>query len=94
MKIITFECEDDYEAEKLASLVSVQKDGTVWVTGVAAVVGNEVVLQLKDRSSHSVVLGTDGEAKKLEHLLSDVIGGRVVIRASARSGKTAEVTID
>lgn len=29
MKTLEFECDDRYEAEKLASLVSVQKDNTV-----------------------------------------------------------------
>ena len=94
MKTITFECEDKYEAEKLASLVSIQKDGTVWVTGVAAVIGNEIVLQLKDRSSHAVVLQTDKEAKKLERMLSDVFGGRATLRNSSSTGKITEIAID
>jgi hypothetical protein len=42
--LMKFECEDHYEAEKLASLMSVQKDNTVWVSGLEAVVGNEVVI--------------------------------------------------
>jgi hypothetical protein len=94
MKTISFECEDEYEAEKLASLVSIQKDGTVWVTGVAAVVRNEIVLQLKDRSSHAVVLKTDKEAKGLERMLSDVFSGRVAISSSGANGRTTEITID
>ena len=56
MKTLNFECDDRYEAEKLASLMSVQKDNTLWVSSIQAVVGNEIVIQLKDRSSHSVVL--------------------------------------
>ncbi|HYY41047.1 MAG TPA: hypothetical protein VE692_07335, partial [Nitrososphaera sp.] len=56
MKTVKFECDDHYEAEKLAGLMSVQKDNTVWVSGVVAVLGNEIVLQLKDRSSHAVML--------------------------------------
>ena len=94
MKILTFECEDNYEAEKLASLVSIQKDGTVWVTGVAAVIGNEIVLQLKDRSSHAVVLRTDKEAEKLGRLLSEVFGGRATLRNSSATGKITEIAID
>jgi hypothetical protein len=94
MKTLTFECEDNYEAEKLASLISVQKDGTVWVTGVAALIGNEIVLQLKDRSSHAVVLRTNKEAENLGRMLSDVFGGRATLRNSSSYGKIAEIAID
>jgi hypothetical protein len=94
MKTLTFECEDNYEAEKLASLISVQKDGTVWVTGVATVIGNEVVVQLKDKSSHAVVLKSSEDAEKLRKLLSDVFLGRVVVRASDSSDRIAEIVID
>jgi short-subunit dehydrogenase len=94
MKTLTFECEDNYEAEKLASLISVQKDGTVWVTGVATVIGNEVVVQLKDKSSHAVVLKSSEDAEKLRKLLSDVFLGRVVVRSSDSSDRKAEIVID
>jgi len=56
MKTIKFECDDRYEAEKLASLVSIQKDDSVYVDDVAAVVGYEIVVKLKDRSSHAIQL--------------------------------------
>jgi hypothetical protein len=94
MKTLTFECEDNYEAEKLASLISVQKDGTVWVTGVATVIGNEVVVQLKDKSSHAVVLKSSEDAEKLRKLLSDVSLGRAVVRTSDSSDRIAEIVID
>lgn len=94
MKTLVFECEDNYEAEKLASLVSVQKDGTVWVTEVATVIGNEVVLQLKDRSSHAVVLKNRSEAEKLRQALSDVFDGRLVMQSSSSVGKTTEIIVD
>jgi len=94
MKTLTFECEDKYEAEKLASLISVQKDGTVWVTGVATVIGNEVVVQLKDKSSHAVVLKSSEDAEKLRKLISDVFLGRAVVRTSDSSDRIAEIVID
>ena len=93
MTTLKFECEDNYEAEKLASLVSVQKDGTFWVTGVAAVIGNEIVIQLKDKSSHAVVLMTGSEAEKLRRFLSDVLEGRAAITTSEVSGHFTEITI-
>lgn len=94
MKTFIFECDDHYEAEKLASLLSVQKDGTVWVAGIAAVVGKELVIQLRDRSSHAVILKSHGDADRLKALLSDVSAGKVVIKASESSGTKATITVD
>lgn len=94
MKSLKFECEDNYEAEKLASLVSIQKDGTVWVSGIATVIGNEIVVQLKDRSSHAVLLSSGPEVEKLRKLLSDVLLGKTIIRSSDFSGRVAEIVID
>jgi hypothetical protein len=93
MKTLQFECDDRYEAEKLASLVSIQKDNTVWVTGVEAVVGNEIVIQLKDRSSHAVLLKDEQTVMRLNSLLMDVLGGQIKIQSSSCLGSVAGITI-
>ncbi len=94
MKSIKFECEDRYEAEKLAGLVSVQKDETVYVDGVAAVVGNEIVIKLKDKSSHAVLLKDKENVDRLRSLLLDVVTGKEKIRSSDFSGPVAEIVLD
>ena len=93
MKTVKFECEDSYEAEKLAGLVSVQKDETVYVDGVAAVVGNEIVIKLKDRSSHAVLLKDRENVDRLKWLLLDVVKGKIKIRSSDFAGSVAEITL-
>ena len=94
MKTHEFECEDEYEAEKLASLASVQKDGSVWLTAVVRVIGKEIVLQLKDKSSHAVILRTEGEAKKLGLVLSDVFVGKASLISSRSLGRHTEIVFD
>lgn len=94
MKTLRFECEDDYEAEKLAGLISVQKDGTVLVSGIAAIFGNEIVIQLKDRSSHAVLLNSRPEVEKLSRLLSEVLLGKAIVLSSESSGRLTEIVID
>lgn len=94
MKTLKFLCDDRYEAEKLASLVSMQKDGTVYVVGVTAVIGDEVVVKLKDKSSHAVVMKDKENVKKLEELLRDVAAGKVAILSSDFSGSTAEISVE
>jgi len=93
MKTIEFECEDRYEAEKLASLMSVQKDNTVWVSGVEAVIGNEIVIQLKDRSSHSVLLKDEQTVVRLKSFLADLLGGQIKIQSSIYLGSITGIMI-
>ena len=93
MKTVEFECEDRYEAEKLASLMSVQKDNTVWVSRVEAVIGNEIVIQLKDRSSHAVLLKDEQTVMMLKSFLTDLLGGQVKIQSSIYLGSVARITI-
>jgi hypothetical protein len=93
MKTVEFECEDRYEAEKLASLMSVQKDNTVWVSRVEAVIGNEIVIQLKDRSSHAVLLKDEQTVMRLKSFLTDLLGGQIKIQSSMYLGSVAGITI-
>jgi hypothetical protein len=93
MKTIKFECDDPYEAEKLASLISVQKDNTVWVSGVVAVVGNEIVLQLKDWSSHAVMVKDKETVDRLKSFVIDVIKGKIRIHSSDFVESVTGITI-
>ncbi len=93
MKTVKFQCDDRYEAEKLAGLVSVQKDGIAYVAGISAVIGNEVVVKLKDKSSHAVVMKDKDNVKKLEELIHDVAAGKKTIVSSDFTGATAEITL-
>jgi hypothetical protein len=93
MKTMKFQCDDRYEAEKLVSLVSVQKDDTVYVEGVATAVGNEIVIKLKDKSSHSVLLRDKENVARLESFLLDVVRGKIKILSSNFSGSVAEMTL-
>jgi hypothetical protein len=93
MRTLRFECDDRYEAEKLASLMSVQKDNTVWVLGVEAVVGNEIVVRLKDRSSHAVLLKDEQTVVMLKSFMTDLIKGKMKIHSSESLGSVTKITI-
>src|SRR5919106_282690 len=88
---LKFECEDQYEAEKLTSLLSVQKDNTVWALGVDAVVGNEVVIRLKDRSSHAVMLKDEQTVVRLKSFMTDLMKGKIKIDSSESLGSVTEI---
>ena len=93
MKTIKFQCDDRYEAEKLASLLSVQKDNNVWVSGVVAVIGNEIVIQLKDSSSHAVILKDEETVLRLTSFVMDVIKGKITIYSSDFDRSVTGITI-
>jgi hypothetical protein len=93
MKTVKFECDDRYEAEKLASLMSVQKDNTVWVSSIQAVIGNEIVIQLKDRSSHAVLLKDEETVNRLKSFVTEVIKGKIKIHSSDHLGSVTGITI-
>jgi hypothetical protein len=92
MKTLKFECDDHYEAEKLSSLMSVQKDNTVWVSGVKAVVGNEIVIELKDRSAHSVLLKDEQTVARLKSFITDLMKGKIKIQSSVCRGSITEIS--
>lgn len=92
MTTVKFQCNDRYEAEKLASLVSVQKDDTVYVDGVAAVIGREIVIKLKDKSSHAILLKDKENVDRLQSFLLNVLNGKIKILSSNFSGSVAEIT--
>jgi hypothetical protein len=93
MKTLKFECDDGYEAEKLASLMAVQKDNSVWVSSIQAVIGNEIVIQLKDKSSHAVLLRDEETVMRLKSFITDVINGKIKIHSSDYIGSVTEIRI-
>ena len=49
-------CEDEYEARKLSSLIYVKQDNEAFITGILEVIENEVIISVKDKSAHSILL--------------------------------------
>jgi hypothetical protein len=73
--------------------MSVQKDNTAWVSGVIAVVGNEIVIQLKDWSSHAVTLKDEETVVRLKSFVIDVVKGKIKIHSSDFVESVTEITI-
>lgn len=90
---LKFQCEDKYEAEKLASLIAAQKDNTSMVAGVAAVINNEIVLILKDKSSHSVLLKDNNTALKLKYMIEEVLKEKKLVIESKFENYVIEVIV-
>lgn len=72
MDVVRFECDDKYEAEKLAWLLGMREDSRNLLQGVAAVVENEIVVILRDRSSHSILMRDHASADRLKAFIEDL----------------------
>ena len=73
MNSVTIICQDKYEAEKLANLIFVNDTKETYVTEILNVVENEVVLSIKDKSAHSVILGGNWQVILFTDFIQSVI---------------------
>ncbi|MGI0082411.1 MAG: hypothetical protein ACREAF_04805 [Nitrosopumilaceae archaeon] len=85
-------CEDKYEAQKLASLIYVKEDKETFITGILEVVDNEMIVSLKDKSAHSVLLKDGAEAESFADFIQSVIEKKHTITNTAIFENMVEIT--
>jgi hypothetical protein len=78
-KVIKFECLDSYETEKLGSMLLPDKDTVNFVITVVKIVDNEIVLMLKDKSCHAVLMKDNTNAVKLKEFIRESTFGPMVV---------------
>jgi uncharacterized protein YaaQ len=66
-------CEDNYEAQKLASLIYVKDNNDTFITGILEIIENELIIALKDKSAHSILLKDKSEAESFADFIQSVI---------------------
>ncbi|NDB31938.1 MAG: hypothetical protein EB150_00900 [Nitrososphaeria archaeon] len=49
-------CQDKHEAAKLASLIFIRDGKETFISSILNVYGTEIVIELKDKSAHSITL--------------------------------------
>lgn len=70
---IKINCEDKYEAKKLASLIFIKDSKETFVTRILNIIENEVVIELKDKSAHSVLLKDNTQVEKFADFIQSVV---------------------
>lgn len=78
-KVTRFECIDSYETEKLGSMLLPDRDSVHFVIEVIKIVDNEIVLMLKDKSCHAVLMKDNINTIKLREFVRELILGPVVV---------------
>lgn len=66
-------CQDKYEAQKLASLIYIKENNEIFITGILEIIENELVISLKDKSAHSILLKDESEAESFADFIQSII---------------------
>jgi hypothetical protein len=66
-------CADNYEAQKLASLIYIKEDNELFINGILEIIENEIVISLKDKSAHSVLFQDRTQAETFADFIQSVI---------------------
>jgi len=70
---ISIECDSKYEAQKFASLIFIKDGKETYITSILNVIENEMVVSLKDKSAHSIVLKDKENVEKFADFIQSVI---------------------
>ena len=66
-------CRDKYEAQKLASLIFVNETEETYIIEILNVIENEIVLSIKDKSAHSIILKDNNQVLLFTDFIQSVI---------------------
>ena len=73
MKKIIIICQDKYEAQKLASLIFIKEGKETFIIEILDVIDNEIIISLKDKSAHSVLLQDSKQVNIFTDFIQSVI---------------------
>jgi len=70
---VSIVCDDEYEAQKFASLIFIKDGKETYISSILNVIGNELVISLKDKSAHSILLKDQANVEKFADFIQSVI---------------------
>ena len=65
-------CFDKNEAEKLASMIFLKEGNEIFITEILNIVDNEIVVKLKDKSAHSILLKDNSQVESFADFIQSV----------------------
>lgn len=70
---IKIRCDDKYEAQKLSSLLFIKDMNETFITAILNIFDNEIVVALKDKSAHSILLKDRADVDVFADFIQSVI---------------------
>jgi len=65
-------CLDKYEADKLASMIFIKEGKETYITEILNIIDNEIVVKLKDKSAHSILLKDNSQVESFADFIQSV----------------------
>ena len=84
-------CFDKYEAEKLAGLIFIKDGKETFIIEILNVIDNEIVVKLKDKSAHSVLLKDKTQVESFAAFIQSVFDKEHKIIDAHISGDEVEI---
>ena len=91
MKVI-INCDDKYEAQKLASLIFIKEGKETYITSILNIIKNELVISLKDKSAHSVVLKDEKNVERFADFIQSVFENEHSLTSTTITEDRLEIT--
>ncbi len=88
---IRISCDDKYEAQKLSSLLFIKDANETFITAILNIVDNELVVALKDKSAHSVLLKDKMNVEMFADFIQSVIDKEHKIISTTIFGQYVEI---
>ena len=92
MNRIQIVTEDKYEAQKLASLIFVKEGNETFITEIIDVFDTEIVISIKDKSVHSVVLKDKDQVEKFTDFMQSIIEKKSKIIGTLTNEELVEIS--
>ena len=91
MNKVEIVAEDKYEAQKLASLIFVKEGNETFITEIIDVFETEIVISIKDKSAHSIVLKDKKQVAKFTDFMQSIIEKKENIVGTATNEELVEI---
>ena len=88
---IRISCDGKYEAQKLSSLLFIKDSNETYLTVILNIVGNELVVALKDKSAHSILLKNEIHVEMFADFIQSVIEKEHKIVSTEIFGEDIEI---
>jgi uncharacterized protein YaaQ len=92
MNKIEIIAQDKYEALKLGSLIFVKEGNETFITGIIDVFETEIVISIKDKSIHSIVLKNKEQVAKFTDFMQSIIERKGKIVDTLTNEDLVEIT--
>lgn len=88
---IKLSCEDKYESQKLSSLIFIKDSNETFVTKILNIIDNEVILEIKDKSAHSILLKDKSQVEVFADFIQSVVEKEHKIVSAIVTGQEIEI---